>query len=67
MTLAGHYAGRPQQNGIYEWSPTLEYHGRLVTYWKLRMHLRKINIFTSDCMNHLKLELTPDDNGSKEK
>ena len=66
-TAAENYAGRPQQTEIYEWSRTLEYNGRLITYWKLRLHLRKIHIFTSSRMNHLKLDINPDDTGSNQK
>ena len=39
MTSAENYSGRPPSNGIYEWSPSLEKTGRIITYWKLRLSL----------------------------
>ena len=37
MTSAENHAGRPPPNGVYEWSPSLEETGRIITYWKLRL------------------------------
>ena len=37
MVAAENYAGRAPPQGVYEWSPTLEKLGRMVTHWKLRV------------------------------
>ena len=42
MLAAENYAGRAPPQRVYEWSPTLEKVGRIVTYWKLRVeHYRE--------------------------
>ena len=60
MRVAENHAGRPQPNGIYEWSPQLENSGRRVTYWKLQLNCRTD---TTSPMAQLKKELKIIDNG----
>ena len=38
MIAAEKTAGSPTNSGIYDWSPSLEKAGRIITYWKLRLH-----------------------------
>ena len=46
MLAAEKKAGIAPKQGIYEWSPRLEKAGRIFTYWKARLHFRKLNLPT---------------------
>ena len=63
MTVAENFAGRPQPTGIYEWSPGLEHSGQLVTYWKLRMNLRRQPNHPPQRLLHLQSTLNPNNTG----
>ena len=63
MQAAENHAGRPQPNGIYEWSPLLESSGQRVTYWKLILNMRRVDRRDSHRIQRMKLELEIMDTG----
>ena len=67
MHAAEKYAGQPQPNGIYEWSALLESSGRRVTYWKLRLNLRRADIHDSQRLQRFQHELAIMDTGVNDK
>ena len=55
------------KSGRFEWSPTLENAGRLVTYWKMRLFALRGGDVTVERLEKLRIQQSIRDSGSKSK